>query len=84
MNFFVRHLTKEQYEFNREQYKNIIDEQTAISYSIKGISFYDTNEMTRYDRKCVLESLRKIRDAEKKAHEEAMAEAQAKRYTVVK
>lgn len=79
MNFFVRHLTREQYENNQQQYRNIIDEQVAISYAIQGISFDDTNEMTGFDRRCVLESLRKIRETEKEAHEKAMAEAEAKR-----
>lgn len=78
-NFFVRHLTKEQYEHNQEQYKNIIEEQVAISYAINGISFEDTNEMTGFDRKCVLDALKKIREAEKEAHDKAIAEAEAKR-----
>lgn len=79
MNFFVRHLTNEQYKRNQEQYKNIIEEQVAISYAIQGISFDDTNEMTGFDRRCVLDSLKKIREAEKEAHDKAMAEAEARR-----
>lgn len=79
MNFFVRHLTSEQYKINREVYQSIIDEQVAISYSIKGISFEDTNEMSGFDRKCIFKSLEKIRKAEREAHEKALAEAEAKR-----
>lgn len=79
MNFFVRHLSSEEYERNQQQYKDIIDEQVTISYAINGISFNDTNEMTGFDRRCILESLKKIRDAEKEAHEKAVAEANAKR-----
>lgn len=82
MSFFVRHLTNEQYKRNQEQYKNIIEEQVAISYAIQGISFDDTNEMTGFDRRCVLDSLKKIREAEKEAHDKAMAEAEAKRNSV--
>lgn len=81
MNFFVRHLSEEQYRINQEQYKNIIDEQVAISYAIQGISFEDTNEMTGFDRKCVLESLKKIREAEKEAHNKAVKESEARRLT---
>ena len=84
MSFFVRHLSSEQYQRNQEQYKNIIEEQVAISYSIKGISFDDTNEMTGFDRKCVLDALKKIREAEKEAHDKAVAEANAKRITAPK
>lgn len=72
-------MTEEQYRFNQEQYKKIIEEQVAISYAIQGISFEDTNEMTGFDRKCVLEALKKIREAEKEAHDKAMAEAEARR-----
>lgn len=79
MNFFVRHLSKEEYERNQQQYKDIIDEQVTISYAINGISFNDTNEMTGFDRRCILESLKKIREAEKEAHDKAVAEANAKR-----
>ena len=72
-------MTNEQYKRNQEQYKNIIEEQVAISYAIQGISFDDTNEMTGFDRRCVLDSLKKIREAEKEAHDKAMAEAEARR-----
>lgn len=72
-------MTSEQYQRNQEQYKKIIEEQVAISYAINGISFDDTNEMTGFDRRCILEALKKIREAEKEAHDKAVAEAEAKR-----
>lgn len=51
-----------------------------ISYSVKGISFEDTNNMTRFDRQQVFKALEHIRDAEKEARDKAMKEAEAKRY----
>lgn len=73
-------LTDEQYQVCREAYESIIDEQTIISYSIKGISFSDTDSISRYDRKLILKSLEKIRKIEKDAQDKAIAESQAKNY----
>lgn len=73
-------LTNEQYQLCREAYESIIDEQTIISYSIKGISFEDTDSISRYDRKLILKSLEKIRKIEKEAQDKAIAESQAKKY----
>lgn len=80
MSSFLPALTDEQYQICREAYESIIEEQTIISYSIKGISFADTDEISRYDRKLILKSLEKIRQIEKDAQEKALAEQQSKKY----
>lgn len=74
-------MTNEQYDIYRKAYKEIIEEQVVISYSVKGISFDDTNNMTRFDRQQVFKALEHIRDAEKEARDKAMKEAEAKRYS---
>lgn len=73
-------LTDEQYNVCREAYESIIEEQTIISYSIKGITFSDTDEISRYDRKLILKALEKIRKIEKEAQEKAMLESQSKNF----
>lgn len=73
-------MTDEQYNVCREAYESIIEEQTIISYSIKGITFSDTDEISRYDRKLILKALEKIRKIEKEAQEKAMLESQSKNY----
>lgn len=73
-------MTDEQYNVCREAYESIIEEQTIISYSIKGITFGDTDEISRYDRKLILKALEKIRKIEKEAQEKAMLESQSKNY----
>lgn len=73
-------MTDEQFEICREAYASIIEEQTIISYSINGISFRDTDAITRYDRKLILKSLEKIRKIEKEAQEKALAESQNKKF----
>lgn len=72
-------MTTDQYNIYREAYKDIIEEQTIISYTIKGITFEDTNNMSRYDRKAVFKSLEHIREVEKEAQENALKEAESKR-----
>ena len=73
-------MTDEQYNVCREAYESIIEEQTIISYSIKGITFSDTEEISRYDRKLILKALEKIRKIEKEAQEKAMLESQSKNF----
>lgn len=73
-------MTDEQYNVCREAYESIIEEQTIISYSIKGITFGDTDEISRYDRKLILKALEKIRKIEKEAQEKAMLESQSRNY----
>lgn len=73
-------MTNEQYNICREAYQSIIEEQTIISYSIKGISFEDTDEISRYDRKLILKALEKIRKVEKETQEKAMLESQSKKF----
>ena len=73
-------MTDEQYNVCREAYESIIEEQTIISYSIKGITFSDTDEISRYDRKLILKALEKIRKIEKEAQEKAMLESQSKNF----
>ena len=73
-------MTDEQYNVCREAYESIIEEQTIISYSIKGITFSDTDEISRYDRKLILKALEKIRKIDKEAQEKAMLESQSKNF----
>ena len=73
-------MTDEQYNVCREAYESIIEEQTIISYSIKGITFSDTDEISRYDTKLILKALEKIRKIEKEAQEKAMLESQSKNF----
>ena len=80
MNSFLPALTNEQYQICKEAYESIIEEQTIISYSIKGISYQDTDSISRYDRKLILKSLEKIRKIEKEAQEKALAESQSKNF----
>ena len=80
MNSFLPALTDEQYNICREAYESIIEEQTIISYSIKGITFEDTDEISRYDRKLILKSLEKIRKIEKEVQKKAMLESQSKKF----
>lgn len=49
-----------------------------ISYTVKGISFTDTNEMSRFDREAIFESIKHIKEAEKEAYEKARKEAESK------
>ena len=72
-------MTREEYSRNRELYKQIIEEQVIISYTVKGISFTDTNEMSRFDRETIFESIKHIREAEKEAYEKARKEAESKK-----
>ena len=72
-------MTSEQFDNYRKAYKNIIEEQTLISYVVKGISFEDTNNMSRFDRQAVFKSIDHIREVEKEAQEKAMKEAELKR-----
>lgn len=53
------------------RYKQIINEQVAISYASKGISIADTDELCPYDRKLVLEALIGIRDKEREEIEKS-------------
>lgn len=57
--------------YSQHKYKQIIDEQVAISYASKGISIADTDELSPFDRKLILESILKIKDAEKEAMDKA-------------
>lgn len=77
--FFAQQLTKTEFQNYRKAYQNIIEEQVLISYCIKGISFEDTNNMTRVDRQMVFKALEHIREMEKEARDKAMKEAEAKR-----
>lgn len=63
----------------RKAYEDLIEEQVMISYCIKGISFEDTNNMTRHDRRAVFKALEKIRESEKEARDKAMEEAKNRR-----
>lgn len=59
--------------YKHVRYKQIIDEQVAISYSSKGISIADTDELCPYDRKLVLESLVRIREKEREEIDKAVS-----------
>ena len=72
-------MTNKEYQMYSQAYQNIIEEQVLISYCIKGISFEDTNNMTRADRQMVFKALEHIREMEKEARDNAMEEAEARR-----
>ena len=75
-------MTDEQFRVCQKAYESIVEEQTIISYSIKGISFQDTDSISRYDRRLILKSLEKIRNIKKEAQEKAIAEANAKKLSL--
>ena len=72
-------MTNKEYQMYSQAYQNIIEEQVLISYCTKGISFEDTNNMTRADRQMVFKALEHIREMEKEARDNAMKEAEARR-----
>ena len=55
------------------RYKQILEEQVTISYASKGISIADTDDLSPYDRKIILESIVRIKEQEKKAVDDAKA-----------
>lgn len=69
LNFFDPDIEIDGEPYKHFRYKQIINEQVAISYASKGISIADTDELCPYDRKLVLESLVGIRDKEREAIE---------------
>lgn len=59
--------------YKEERYVQIMEEQVAISYASRGISIADTDEMSPFDRKLVLNTIRKIKDNEHEQIERARA-----------
>lgn len=74
-NFFVPNININGEPYAAYRYRQIIEEQVSISYASKGISIADTDELTPYDRKLILDSIIKIKDEEKKAIEESRKKA---------
>jgi hypothetical protein len=57
--------------YAQERYEQILEEQVVISYSSKGISIADTDELSPFDRKLILKSILKIKEAEAEKANEA-------------
>ena len=58
--------------YTQIRYDQILEEQTAISYSSKGgVTIADTDEMCPYDREQVLKSILKIKEMEADAQNKA-------------
>lgn len=69
-------MTSDGQPFHRAKYKQIVQEQTMIGYLTKGgVSFRDTEYMTPYERKLVLDTMKEVIDRQNQAHEEAVNRA---------
>ena len=72
MNFFDPNWTYEDgTPYKAAQYRSIIEEQVMISYLSQSISFFDTDMISPHDRKIILNTLRDIKNYEKKSIEDA-------------
>lgn len=63
--------TQDRRDRKSTRYQQVIEEQVAISYASKGISFADTDMMCPYERKIVLDTISKIKEKEREDIEEA-------------
>lgn len=79
LNFFDPDIEVEGEPYKHFKYKQIINEQVAISYASKGISISDTDELCPYDRKLVLEALIGIKDKEREEIEKSYQNRSASR-----
>lgn len=58
--------------YKQQRYHEIVEEQVAISYASKGgVTISDTDDISPYDRKIILKSILKIKEAESDAAEKA-------------
>ena len=58
--------------YKQERYREILKEQVTISYLVNGISLTDTDEMTPFDRKLILEIITSIKEKEKEEYEKSL------------
>ena len=66
--------------YHRAKFKQIISEQVTLGYLTKGgVSYSDSEEMTPYERKIALDTVRDIIDSEVKAKEKAIQDAKIAR-----
>lgn len=71
MNFFDLNINIKGKTLKHHKYDEIIKEQTMIAYATH-IPISDTDQITEYDRKLILETLKEIKEAESNAYEKAL------------
>lgn len=64
--FFDPLLTSDGQPYSRVRFKSILQEQVLIGYLTKGgVTYRDTEEMSPYERKLVLDTMKEVIDGQK-------------------
>lgn len=76
MNSFDPLLTSDGKPYAQLRYKEIIQEQVTIGYLTKGgVTYSDTEEMSPYERKIAMETIKEILKEQAEAQNQAMQKA---------
>lgn len=76
MNFFDPLLTSDGTPYAPLRYKAIIEEQVVLSYLTKGgVTYQDSDNMTPYERKIAMDTIKDLLEGQNKAQREAIEQA---------
>ncbi len=82
MNYLIpvsRKLTKEEQQYIKEDFENILTQQIIISQLSNGISYQDTENMDNYERIFIFKKLIDMKKEENDAKLKAIEDAKQKR-----
>lgn len=69
-------MTSDGQPYHRAKYKEIISEQVILGYLTKGgVTYQESEEMTPYERKIALQTIKDLLEAQNKKQEEAINQA---------
>lgn len=69
-------MTSDGQPYHRVKYKEIISEQVILGYLTKGgVSYNDSENMTPYERKIALDTIKELLETQNQKQEEAMKQA---------
>lgn len=73
-------MTSDGQPYHRAKYKEIISEQVILGYLTKGgVTYQDSEEMTPYERKIALQTIKDLLEAQNRKQEEAINQAKINR-----